>query len=217
MASATTSPTATAAAITAPVTAAVCASVVAAAKILARAVVGATGGIVLRGIVMRREVLGRGSVRIRLAFLSGFGVLVFDGSGRNRAALFLEMFAFSGVRFKVRSVLLNVMSFVLMELFVVRLFVMIGGTGQRFTRKHFDRGSTGGGQRRHGGLRLLVRMTGIVILEVFEDVTDVQEGVAVETNVHEGGLHAGEDACNSSFVDAADEREFFFPLDVNFD
>jgi hypothetical protein len=57
----------------------------------------------------------------------------------------------------------------------------------------------------------------IVVLKIFEDVTDVQEGVAVETNVHEGGLHAGEDACDSSFVDAADEREFFFPLDVNFD
>jgi hypothetical protein len=57
----------------------------------------------------------------------------------------------------------------------------------------------------------------IVVLEVFENVADVQEGVAVETNVHEGGLHAGEDAGDFSFVDAADEREFFFPLDVNFD
>jgi len=57
----------------------------------------------------------------------------------------------------------------------------------------------------------------IVVLEVFENVADVQEGVAVETNVHEGGLHARKDAGDFSFVDAADEREFFFPLDVDFD
>jgi len=67
------------------------------------------------------------------------------------------------------------------------------------------------------GLRLLVRMPVIVVLEVFENVADVQEGVAVEPNVHEGGLHAWEDAGDFSFVNAADEREFFFPLDVDFD
>jgi hypothetical protein len=57
----------------------------------------------------------------------------------------------------------------------------------------------------------------IVVLEVFENVADVQEGVAVEPDVHEGGLHAWEDAGDFSFVDAADEREFFFSLDVDFD
>jgi hypothetical protein len=167
---------------------------------------------------MRREVLGRRSVRIRLAFLSRFGVAAFHGSGRNRVVMFLKMFAFRGVRFIVgRVLLINVMGVVLVEFLVVRFFVVFAGPSQGFTRKHFDRGSTRGRQRGHGGLRLLVRMPVIVVFEVLEDVTDVQEGVAVETNVHEGGLHAGEDACDSSFVDAADEREFFFPLDVDFD
>jgi len=60
-------------------------------------------------------------------------------------------------------------------------------------------------------------MAVIVVLEVFENVADVEEGVAVETNIDESRLHAGEDAGDFSFVDTADEREFFFPLDVNFD
>jgi len=65
---------------------------------------------------MRREVLGRGSVGIRLAFLSRFGVPVFCGSGLDRVVMFTEMFAFRGGRFIVRSVLLlRVMSFVLVN------------------------------------------------------------------------------------------------------
>jgi hypothetical protein len=57
----------------------------------------------------------------------------------------------------------------------------------------------------------------IVVLEIFENVADVQERIAVQADVHEGGLHAREDACDFSFVDTADERKFLFPLDVNFD
>lgn len=64
---------------------------------------------------------------------------------------------------------------------------------------------------------LIVAMAVIVIFEVFENIADVQESVAVETDVHEGGLHAWEDSGDFSFVDATDEREFFFPLDVDFD
>ena len=60
-------------------------------------------------------------------------------------------------------------------------------------------------------------MHGVVVFEIFENVADVQERVAVETDVHEGGLHAGKDAGDFSFVDAADQRELFFALDVDFD
>ncbi|PYU69370.1 MAG: hypothetical protein DMG49_13570 [Acidobacteria bacterium] len=172
----------------------------------------------MRGIVTRGEVLGRGSVGIRLAILCPFGELLFHGSGGNRVAMFLEMFAFSGGRFFAGSVPpVSVLSFVLVELLVVRFFVMFRGPGQGFTGKQVYRRAIRGRQRRRGGLRLLVRMPWIVVLEVFENVADVQEGIAVETNVHESGLHAGEDAGDFSFVDAADEREFFFPLDVDFD
>ena len=60
-------------------------------------------------------------------------------------------------------------------------------------------------------------MAVIVILKIFENVTDVQEGVAIESDIDEGGLHTGEDACNAALVDATDQREFFFALDINFD
>jgi hypothetical protein len=167
---------------------------------------------------MRREVLGRGSVGIRLAFLQCFGVLIFHGSGRNRVVMFLEMLAFDSRHFIVGGVpLIHRMGFIVMGLFAMRFFVMFSRPGQGFTGKQFDRGTIRGGQRGYGSLRLLVRVPVIVIFKVLENVTDVQEGVAVETNVHEGGLHAGEDAGDFSFVDAADESEFLLALNVDFD
>jgi hypothetical protein len=57
----------------------------------------------------------------------------------------------------------------------------------------------------------------IIIFEVFENIADVQESVAIETDIHESRLHARKDAGNFSFVDAADESELFFALDVDFD
>jgi len=61
-----------------------------------------------------------------------------------------------------------------------------------------------------------MRVVVIVILEIFENVADVQEGVAIQTNVHESRLHSRKDAGDFAFVDAADEGELFFALDVNF-
>ena len=60
-------------------------------------------------------------------------------------------------------------------------------------------------------------MAVIVVLEILEHVADVQEGVAVEADIDEGGLHTGENASNAAFIDATDQREFFFALDINFD
>ena len=62
-----------------------------------------------------------------------------------------------------------------------------------------------------------VRVPVIVVLEIFENIADVKESIAIEADVDESGLHAGEDAGDSAFVDAADEGELFFALDVNFD
>ena len=64
---------------------------------------------------------------------------------------------------------------------------------------------------------LFGRLAVLVVLKVLENVADVEKSVSIQANVHESRLHAGEDACNFSFVDAADESEFLFPLDVNFD
>jgi hypothetical protein len=92
-----------------------------------------------------------------------------------------------------------------------------GGVSQRFAGKHFNnigrhrRISGGSG----GGIGMGVAV--IVVFEIFEDIADVKESIAIEADVNERRLHAGEDAGNSAFIDAADEGELFFALDVNFD
>jgi hypothetical protein len=60
-------------------------------------------------------------------------------------------------------------------------------------------------------------MAMIVVFEIFEDIAYVEEGVAVETDIHKSRLHTRKDAGNFAFVDATDESEFFFALDVDFD
>jgi hypothetical protein len=66
-------------------------------------------------------------------------------------------------------------------------------------------------------LARFMAVTMIVVFKIFEDVTDIEEGVSVETDVHESRLHTGKDACDFAFVDASDEGEFLFALDVDFD
>ena len=44
----------------------------------------------------------------------------------------------------------------------------------------------------------------VVVFEIFEEVADVKEGVAIEADVHEGRLHAGKHARDAAFVDASD-------------
>src|ERR1700686_1150653 len=67
-----------------------------------------------------------------------------------------------------------------------------------------------------GGMRHFMRVVVIVIFEIFENVADVQEGVAIQTDGDESRLHSRQDASDFTFVDAADEGELFFALDVNF-
>jgi len=57
----------------------------------------------------------------------------------------------------------------------------------------------------------------IVVFEVFENVADVEECVAVQADVDERRLHARQNARYFSLVDAADKRELFFTLNVDFD
>jgi len=63
----------------------------------------------------------------------------------------------------------------------------------------------------------MIVVTVVIAFEIFENVTDVEKRVAIQADVHESGLHTRENASDSSFVDAADEGEFFFALDVDFD
>jgi len=120
------------------------------------------------------------------------------------------------VGFVVRGLLL-VMSFFSVEAGLRRFLAMFVSASQALSRQNFNRGVDRRRQRRRRAMRMLPRMAVIVVFEIFENVADVEEGVTVQADVHESGLHAGKDAGDFSFVDAADEREFLFALDVNFD
>jgi len=64
---------------------------------------------------------------------------------------------------------------------------------------------------------IIVTMAVIIVFQIFKNITDIEEGIAVEADIHESGLHARKDASDSAFVDATDEGELFFALDVDFD
>src|SRR5580704_6286330 len=98
-------------------------------------------------------------------------------------------------------------------------FMLMRGSGmaQRFTGKQFDNIGRRGRKRRRSGRGVRMRMAVIVVFQIFENIADVEESIAIEADVNESGLHAGEDASDSTFVDAANEGELFFALDVNFD
>jgi hypothetical protein len=84
--------------------------------------------------------------------------------------------------------------------------------GESFARKRFDVSVAVGRSR----WSMLVAVAMIVVFEIFENVADVKERVAIKTDVNESGLHAGKDAGNFAFVDTANEGEFLFALDVDF-
>ena len=140
---------------------------------------------------MRSEILRSGGIGFRLAFVTGFGMLFLYRSGGSYVVLIFDMVAFTRVHFFVRSVMLfGVMRFVLMEFFVMCFFVVLAGARQRFTWKQFDGSNIRGRLRWRRRVRVLVWLAVIVVLEVFENVADVEECVAVEADVHESGLHA---------------------------
>ena len=43
----------------------------------------------------------------------------------------------------------------------------------------------------------------VVIFQIFKEVADVEESVAIEADIDEGRLHAGKHAGNTAFIDAA--------------
>ena len=87
--------------------------------------------------------------------------------------------------------------------------------GERFAGQSLHKRSR---RRNHRCLRRVpMAMVVIVVLEIFEDVADVQKCVAVQSDVYERRLHTRKHAGNAAFVDAADQRELFFALNVDFD
>lgn len=207
------------------------ATLIATTKVLAGAVVARrttairARRIFLRRVVVMAEILRRRGVRFRLA-LFGFRVSVgmLDRLGivmlfvcrsmffeRGFLTVFLVVMHLVVVRVVQRCVTLEiVMSFVAV------LHSVFGAVAERFARQHFG---VHGNRNRRGcrSVRLGMPMAVIVILKIFENIADIQEGIAIETNVHESGLHARKHSGYAAFVDATDKRELFFALDVDFD
>jgi hypothetical protein len=112
-------------------------------------------------------------------------------------------------------------NFVMSDLGVAGLdYVMVRWSferaAERFSGKNFNGRGTAAVFRGNAG-RLLVPVSVVVILEIFENVTDIQEGITIQADIDECRLHTGKNAGDSAFVNAADERELFFTLDVDFD
>jgi hypothetical protein len=225
---ATTSPSATpapstsvAATVARAIAAALTATVTATSEILAWAIIAAVGTrrVVLRGIVVRRKILRCGSVGFRLAFVKRVDLSAVPIRGS--FVMFFNIFTFRA-RCIMRKRLLFLpgflgMRFIRMRVIETDFFVGNIRVAQCFPREQFDGRRVRNDWHRNNALLLLVPVAVIVVFEVFEYVADVEESIAVEADVHESRLHSGKDAGNSAFVDAADQCELFFALDVDFD
>jgi NADH:ubiquinone oxidoreductase subunit 6 (subunit J) len=123
---------------------------------------------------------------------------------------------FIGVYFVVlRFAMLAVLA-VFFLVSVILCLVRFGVVRDRLAGQNL--GNHGHRSRSRGmAVRIPMPMTVIVIFEIFEDVADVQEGVAIQADVDEGGLHAWKDAGDAAFVNTPDQREFLFALNINFD
>lgn len=204
-ASASAAPTASAATIAATVSTAI-EIATAATPALIRAIVEARRGIVLGRVVLRSKILRRRFVRIGLALI----VELFGIFGNTRNSVFA-----SGVDFfDVRANLLIL--WICVTVFAWRSLTAVLRPSERFARENFN-GLAAGLYRCRCVLVTMIIVTVVIAFEIFEDVTNVEKCVAVQADVHKSGLHARKNASDFSFVNAADEGEFFFALDVDFD
>ena len=156
-----------------------------------------------------------GSVRFGLALIQivdfRIAAAAFAGEDGNFVAVF---YILAIVRFATVLQFTGFARFVRFGLPVSALAFAYGR--ERFTRQQINR-LPGGDSRHCGGMRFAVTVAVIVVFEIFENIADIQEGVAIQADVHESGLHARKHPRDAALVDTADQRELFFALDVNFD
>ena len=164
-------------ALTTAVVAAIVASVVAAAITLALTITAGTRRVVLRWIVMWREILWSGSVRIRLALVVRVDGSVIVGRFHSVANPFVMIFVqLAGLAMQLRGLRIVMSGFVTgaaVLSFPDGLVVMRRGATERFAREKLDRMNLGGHGYRRGGVRGFVTMSVVVVFEIFEDVADV--------------------------------------------
>lgn len=208
-ASAAAPPSATATAITAAVIAAI---FVSAAIVAAAATAIVALRVALRGVVMRRKILRSTGVGFGLALVLLGDFLVSRarrGVGSLNVADVVVLIGF------VHSFNLMLLFFagrfgnLVRRAFAVRVrSIFAGNASERLARQKLNCGLAEFRRRRYsrtvGVLFAVTVMTVIVIFKIFENVRDVEESIAIEANVNERRLHAGEDASNAALVDAAD-------------
>lgn len=181
------------------------------------AITAAARRVAARGIVTGSKILRGRSVGFRLTLIGvgNLGILML--SSGSRGCGFFAFAEFGGAILLLRRLVDR--GVIGVRLIEVNVVVNTGGceglTGQQFDGGGRIAASNGGERRVSRGMGVIVSM--IVVFEVFENIADVQEGVAIQADVDECRLHAWEDASNLAFVDAADERELFFTLNVDFD
>jgi hypothetical protein len=192
-----------------PVAAAI-SSAVTPAIISLRAIVADARRIVAGRVVAGCEILRRGSVRLRLTFVK---VAAFRGLAFGAVIAFVVLGC--AVKFFGWSVIVTVAMLFAWLVQRDRLF-MDSPRGEGFTRQRlYESAARGRGNRRCGSVS--VGMAVIVVFEIFENVTDVEECIAIQADVDESRLHARKNARYFSLVDAADKRELFFALNVDLD
>ena len=196
-----------ASAISAAVTPAVPASIM---TLPLRAIVSNAWRIIPCGVVIRRKILRRRCIRFRLPFVHLVALAGAFSSPEVLAALFRRC-----VSFFVPCVLFAVLVLFVRLVQRDRLF-MNRPRGEQFSRQRFDQ-SVVLAARNRGRWRVPVAVPVVIVFEILEDVAHVEKRVPVQADVHESGLHARQNARHFSFVDAADERELFFALNVDFD
>ena len=72
-------------------------------------------------------------------------------------------------------------------------------------------------RRRTGVLVLVAGLEAVELLDRVDDLGDVQERVALEADVNEGGLHAGQHLRDPALVDVADHAALTLALDEDLD
>jgi hypothetical protein len=64
--------------------------------------------------------------------------------------------------------------------------------------------------------RSLLKFVGLFRVFEFEEVGYIEERIALQAHVHEGGLHARENPCNSAVVNGARKCVLVFAFVVDF-
>jgi hypothetical protein len=183
------------------------------------AITAASRRIAARGIVAGSKILRGRSVRFRLTLIGVGNFRILTLLGGSSGCSFFAFAEFRGAILVLQRFFCRRVIGVRVRLIEVRFVVNTGGC-EGFAGQQFDGGGriaagNGGERRVSRGMGVIVTM--IVVFEVFEDIADVEKGVAIQADVDESRLHAWENASNLAFVDAADERELFFALNVDFD